>query len=363
MSKLKLNFKVFDPRQVSEYGMGEKHARRLVSFGFINKLCDASDVIVIADTMPDGRAILVSLTAVQEKLRCKSQIVVELTNRFDWLVYDSEKYYKMLKRLIEKPPPNLHWTQNNPFEEVYFKMRVGVSPKKMRLLRSMGGVNVRYDDNNNTAAIETPEMAERLALIKDLQETYKPKIGDVLDYLCMPHAKLPKKYGGPEALLKYKGFIEFPYQVSVMKFYENVANGVPQVIPSARLMKGVVQSNNHHYFDCWLAALEEGSLMLSNPDRFLKEKKKDIGFHGVDRSYNASWIELSDFYSTEFQPFVYYFDSFRELGDLINKPASQFDVKNVRVEGPKFYEKVRQQTLTTWETLFHEINFTHVRLK
>ncbi|KAI9310349.1 hypothetical protein BDR26DRAFT_814530, partial [Obelidium mucronatum] len=48
----------------------------------------------------------------------------------------------------------------------------------------------------------------------------------------MPFTRVVGHYGGPKTLKKYKAYIEFPYQVSTMKLYENLAEGVLMLIPS-----------------------------------------------------------------------------------------------------------------------------------
>ena len=49
-------------------------------------------------------------------------------------------------------------------------------------------------------------------------------------------------YGGPKTLSKYKAYIEFPYQVSTMKLYENIAHGVVSLIPSYSFFKDIVEN-------------------------------------------------------------------------------------------------------------------------
>ncbi|KAI9324993.1 hypothetical protein BDR26DRAFT_231140 [Obelidium mucronatum] len=229
-------------------GMSGTDARELLDSGYIAKLCNASDIIIIADTVPDGRAILLSLLEPSESLnRCKSNIVIEMTNRYDWMVPDRQVYHEMLRRIFKLNPKNLFWTANNPFEGPFMHANVGgeVFPK-VRLLRPLGAWNVDVENShmthgmplNQETNISTQNM---LAMVKNVEKVNRPIVGDLVDYYCMPVAKLPKKYGGPAGLLKYKGFIDFPYQVSVMKFYENIAFGVPQVLPTPRFLHALVK--------------------------------------------------------------------------------------------------------------------------
>ncbi len=52
---------------------------------------------------------------------------------------------------------------------------------------------------------------------------------------------LEHDYGGPATLAKYKAYIEFPYQVSTMKFYENIAHGVVILVPTARFQEALME--------------------------------------------------------------------------------------------------------------------------
>ncbi|KAJ3014453.1 UNVERIFIED_CONTAM: hypothetical protein HDU68_000277 [Siphonaria sp. JEL0065] len=436
LSKLHLNFNIVNPRNITRYGMSGLDARELIDSGYISKLCNASEVIIIADTVPDGRAILLSLLEPSKSKSCKSNIVIEMTNRFDWMIPDPEEYYDMLRKIFELKPKNLWWTANNPFEGPFMHSKVGSTPE-VKLLRSLGAWNVDVlvddarKDKEKSESLQTWRIEERynastknsLAIIANVEraKVNRPIVGDLLDYYCMPLVKLPKKYGGPANLLKYKGFIDFPYQISVMKFYENIAFGVPQVLPTPRFLQTLVKTNNHHYFTTWMEKLEQVDLFLTDPEKYnrmesarnikdranreaeIKHKKQELleaeeeqeadeiransprldrremsdeDFDGKrensqrrkDRlleistnQYKATWTELSDFYRKEFEPYVYLFDSLKELGELVNKPADEFDYKNVRVEGPKYYARVREESMAMWVQIFHEMGYTDVK--
>ncbi|KAJ3063689.1 hypothetical protein HDU98_000520 [Podochytrium sp. JEL0797] len=416
VSRLRLNFAVVNPRNITRYGMRQIDAQELIDSGFISSLCSQSDIIVVADTVPDARGILLSLLNPDPSLRCSSNIIIEMTNRFDWMIGDKLEYHAMLLHLFEHPPKNLFWTANNPFEGPFMHSKVGKTPT-VRLLRPLGVWDVESEPislggNSSTVA----DTHDSFVILGNPDLVNRPIVGDIIKYYCMPVKTLPKKYGGPKGLLQYKGFIEFPYQVSVMKFYENVAFGVPQLLPTPRLLRMIVKSNNHHLFSTWLDKLEQVQLFLSDPDTYrkteaLKESNqkpnpkiqppiakktiKQLKPVGLDTSpsrihrrhpfnnnnrgphvqnnpfgrppppmklddgpYDATWSELSDFYRKEFEPFVYYFDSFKELEELINKPYEDFDYKNVRVDGPKFYSKIREESMQTWVGMFTEMGFS-----
>ncbi|KAI8614587.1 hypothetical protein BC830DRAFT_369814 [Chytriomyces sp. MP71] len=141
LGRFRLNFNVVDPRKIAKYGMSRGDARHLVDNGWVQAFCGAVDVIIVADTVPDARGILLSLLEKDESKRCKSKIIIEMTNRFDWLVPDSHDYVNMLRKLIKHPPKNLWWTANNPFEAAFMANQVGMIPN-VTLLRSLGAWDV-----------------------------------------------------------------------------------------------------------------------------------------------------------------------------------------------------------------------------
>ncbi|KAI8610258.1 hypothetical protein BC830DRAFT_1146604 [Chytriomyces sp. MP71] len=386
LRRLHLNFRVVDPRRIVHYGMRDVDAAALISRGWVRSLCVEADVIVAADTAPDARAVLRSLLNADPAMRCGSKIVMELTNRYDWMVGDREVYHRMLRELLGHK--QVRWTANNPFEGEFMRARVGVD-FNVTLLRALGvwgadETGERYKTNETLTSVgqftevvhpsnqtRYPRVRwDTLARIKDLQKINRPKVGEVLDYHCLPIATLPKEYGGPAALLKFKAFLDFPYQVSVMKFYENVAHGVPQLLPTPRLLRALIKSKNHHYMSTWLDKLEEVQLFLDDPTAYAasyKDGKQNAVTAAVKMAvfdyghYVANWKELCDFYRKEFEPFAYYFDSLSELGSYANRPWDEFDTKKVRTEGPKFYAEVRKQSMNAWVDIFHGFGFMNVQ--
>ncbi|KAJ3384282.1 hypothetical protein HDU84_003049 [Entophlyctis sp. JEL0112] len=407
---MRLNFKVVNPRAVTYYGMAGADAQELIDSGYIAALCNASDVIIIADTVPDGRGIL--LAKRQRLPDCaNTSVIVEMTNRYDWNVPDREEYHKMLRALVAEPPKDLVWTQNNPFEAPFIFSQVGSVPN-VSLVRSMGvwavdkvvmgrreeifneqseeklDENGENDDNDdNEPAIQDSAKANATILTvytaylknfignSEKNKIRRPIVDDLIEYFCMPIEMLPKKYGGPIALLEYKAFVLFPYQVSIMKFYENIAHGVPQVIPTPGFLRLLGTTNNHHYFSTWLEKLEVVQKAMTDPVSFWKaveeekrkeeaqskNQRKNSGSKGSAKKgakppkrktqkewqqnqksvtsrktsappqpYEANWTEWCDFYRKEFEPFVYFFDSWLELAALINKPPEEFDFKNLK---------------------------------
>ncbi|KAJ3312526.1 hypothetical protein HDU76_002859 [Blyttiomyces sp. JEL0837] len=163
-------------------------------------LCDSADIIITGD-------LVMSYTH------------PAISQRWD-LTRDGGKGY-----------PNLYWVVNNPWEDEYLFGKVGVNISA-RLIRPVG-----YSFVSSKELSEYPGDPTKIAV----QYTDGLIEKNLIDY-NIPYEKIGSKYGGSEALKRYKFYIELKYQVSTMKMYENIANGVVIVAPSPRFFKEVVES-------------------------------------------------------------------------------------------------------------------------
>ncbi|KAI9346191.1 hypothetical protein BDR26DRAFT_856008 [Obelidium mucronatum] len=330
---LDLSMDNFDPGQIQPYGSPSSRAQELIKA-----------VIIICDTIPHGRALLESLLEVDPARQCQSKIVVEMTNRFDWEVKDKE----LLKR-SEKGGVlhgRLFFVANNPVEQLYLENAVGWKvPNGVRLLRPLG-LSKDYEYPAELPPAKDTDFIARAfycgSVYSILSNQYEIPINIV------PAAA---HYGGPGNLLAFKGFIDFPYQYSVMKFYENIAYGVPQFIPTPRLLEQVLK-NGLHCAD-WVSVPLLKRLIAHSSHRTDPSSDSDPKF--------PKWSHLMDFYNPLFRPFVYYFDSFQELADLNlqfkNSGRKEIDTKQVRVKGREFYIELRKEIVRGWADLFREMGF------
>ena len=114
-------------------------------------VCEQFEVVVIGDTIPHGRAVLESIAGagVEDRLRCNSKVVVEMTNRFDWAVEDEElpKYYEMFRELVRRSRKggDLHekvvFVGNNLAEGRWLEGKIGVPVVgEVKVLRPLGVV-------------------------------------------------------------------------------------------------------------------------------------------------------------------------------------------------------------------------------
>ncbi|KAJ3408655.1 hypothetical protein HDU80_005004 [Chytriomyces hyalinus] len=347
MKALNLDMSIFNPKQVTGYGMSGKHAAKLINMGHVSHICESYDVVVIGDTIPHGRALMQSLLEWSPAKQCRSVVVVEMTNRFDWDVKDKSAYYQMVRDLVRKGQTTLknrlYWVANNNVEQAYVEFMIGMKMPDVRVLRPVG-ISKDYPYPDDLPPQDEKSFASRTHDTTNIFAILKDEFDIPLTIFPFGH-----KYGGPKNLLAFKGFIDIPYQYSVMKFYENIAYGVPMFVPTPRLFEYMLQSGLH-YTHCIFPNLLKR--FPSGPDMKVKTVP---GF--------PPWSAYMDYYDPLFAPYVYYFDSFVELQNMRSFTRAELDWKNVAVEGPKFYNAYRDEILEGWASMFRDMGYRDVQVQ
>ncbi|KAJ3105481.1 hypothetical protein HK100_003893 [Physocladia obscura] len=339
---LGLALDLFNPSQVSPYGMSAARATLLIESSHVSFICNQYDIVIISDTVPHGRALLQSLVHPNKNLRCSAKLVVEMTNRFDWDVKDRIAYYSLIRTLILDPNywNRVYWVVNNNVEQAYVELYTGAKMRDVRLLRPVGmSKDYGYPDDLPPASMEN--FAARTHDTTQIFESLRDDYAIPLTIFPFGH-----KYGGPKNLLNFKGWIDVPYQYSVMKFYENIAYGVPQFVPTPRLFEFMLQ-NGMHYTHCIFI-----QVMKQFPIGQNRAVKVIPGF--------PEWSGYMDYYDPLFAPYVYYFDSIIELQQLRLDSRQQLDWKDIHKNGIEFYNRYRIQIFEGWAQLFRDMGFPAV---
>ncbi|KAJ3010432.1 UNVERIFIED_CONTAM: hypothetical protein HDU68_002134 [Siphonaria sp. JEL0065] len=244
MKRLNLPLDEFNPHQSTLYGTSNARAKYLIREGHASWICNAYDVVIIGDTVPHGRALLQSLLLdPSDPLRCNSILVVELTNRFDWEVgyRETREYYRMIRKVIQKSENGdlkgkVFWIANNKVEQPFLEYMVGTPVRQgVSLLRPLG-VSGDYEYPSHL-----PEPSKSNYFAKDHFNTKAYQIlKDIVPLTLIPNLQV---YGGAKNLKRFKGFIDVPYQYSVMKFHENLAEGVTQLVPTPQFLEKLIQAS------------------------------------------------------------------------------------------------------------------------
>lgn len=260
---------------------------------FVKSKCSEFDFIIISDVIPDSYIFLIN--------KCNKKIILEITNRFDWLM-TNKYYYKAFSKAIKKK--NVIVVENNPFE-VYHACDKNIFIQNYYLIRPIG-----YPPNNIVRK-EHKEFHDIVAFIGyRIQDTIAIT---ELNRLNISFKYFPYKYGGPLILSTYKATIMLPYQVSIMKMMENFRYGVAMIIPSERFLRELIKSNYTFV----------SSEVFNIPD-------------GV-RTY-------VEFYNDEFRDLFIYFDSYNDLPDIIKNT----DFKALKEKEKEFMRNYEKKAIKMW---------------
>lgn len=204
-----------------------------------------------------------------------------------------------------------HWLEFNDF------LREGIDNKKIILV-----ANNLYDKHYMEGFIGRP--VEFIPSICDYYNSYyNPSSDDFIYYykgnlneLNHPNIKHKDKIFKThkhEDLLKFKGIIHIPYQISYMSIFEQYTANVPLFVPSKDFLFELYKKGYN--------VLKE----VTWNGYFNKPSKSIIPFNGLydpndyqnlDSVYY--WLQFSDFYDEEWMPYITKFDSFEHLEELVN---------------------------------------------
>ncbi|KAJ3010726.1 UNVERIFIED_CONTAM: hypothetical protein HDU68_002007 [Siphonaria sp. JEL0065] len=231
------------------------------------------------------------------------------TNRFDFAVTkkDLTNYHNLLKRVSKlgdlpgRKFPKVIWTSNNPFDIEYVKVTLG-DGVEFKLIRSFG--------YSTLPAIKPypKEVTELPAVYNHYDES---RFIGWLKRNDIEVSVLKRNYGGPTSLSQFRAFIDFPYQASTMKMYENLLFGVVTLVPSKRL--------------------------------FVKELEGYI----IEGGRVPNWQNYVEYWYEDMRDFVYTFDSVEELQNMLERPI--LDTRNIREHGEGTWKLWNHKALSSWE--------------
>ena len=126
----------------------------------------------------------------------------------------------------------------------------------------------------------------------------------------------------------FRGIIHIPYEISTMSMFEHFSAGLPMFVPSKTF---------------WLANPSIQSMSLywgeKTPTRLAKLYD------------NASWIELSDIYTTFSSPNVHFFDSFEHLFNLLETFTY--------VDTTEYLKDYVQTIQSKWDTIIQDVKHSN----
>lgn len=144
-------------------------------------------------------------------------------------------------------------------------------------------------------------------------------------------------------LIKFKGIIHIPYQISYMSIFEQYTSNIPLFFPTKEFLMDIYKEKKY-------SVLKEVSwnnyFGLANKSFIdYKEKFDPNDYNNLDAVEH--WLQFSDFYDQNWMPYITYFSSFDEL----NKLVETVDVHKISNQMKEFNMKRKSKIYEMWNQL------------
>jgi hypothetical protein len=148
-------------------------------------------------------------------------------------------------------------------------------------------------------------------------------------------------------LTKYKGIIMIPYNCSVMSIFEYYTSNIPLFCPSINFMKELYTKFGHSVLSqlSWnqVYSMKSGSIIDCNRENDPNDYKNiEVMF---------KWVEHCDFYSSDWMPYITYFDSFEDL----NLKLSSVNLNEISKKMESFNISRKEKIYRMWEEKINSI--------
>lgn len=311
------NVEYFDCTSWYEFKDSREKYMTIIDNGKLDQICSEYDAIFVSDLLADGWAFIVG-----EKPKCKNVFFV-VTNRFDVGVQEHERkqwYDDVNRALNRKDDYRIRLVVNNLFELPFMENR-GVSiPSKetIPIIRPFGSTTIPAKKEK---VKEEPCLL--IARVEQDRVLMHQLVKDNTGYDCKV---LDGHYGGPKTLNRYNSIVvHLPYQVSIMKMWENLNYGILMAIPSPSFFTKICDEN-----DC--------------------KQKADV-FETKNVFDEKTWQNFVDFYLPGWEECFLQFDNWGQLQEIIEKRSFEKDINICR---DKMLD-MRDSNLQQWKTVLKSI--------
>ncbi|KAJ3075142.1 hypothetical protein HDU98_009096 [Podochytrium sp. JEL0797] len=197
--------------------------------------------------------------------------------------------------------PRIVWVANNPFDIKYAEVALGDGVAQFTLIRSFGYSTLPPAKPFSSEATELPVVYNHYDESRFIGWLKRNDVNVSI---------LKRNYGGPTSLAQFRVFIDFPYQASTMKMYENILFGVVTLVPSKRL--------------------------------FVEE----LGGYIIEGGRVPGWEDYVEYWYEDLKDYVYVFDSIEQLQEILAKPV--IDARNIRESGERMWKEQNGKSVESW---------------
>jgi len=151
-------------------------------------------------------------------------------------------------------------------------------------------------------------------------------------------------------LVKYKGIIGIPYNISTMSIFEFYSQNMPMFFPTVDLMIRMKKD-----FTSYVLAETSWNQTWNIPSgSVIRPGENDPNdFANLDKF--KKWLPLADFYDTEWMPHIQYFDDWNALRDRLNS-ISDDELREISSRMQSFNPIRKDRIKEKWQIILQRIN-------
>ena len=144
-------------------------------------------------------------------------------------------------------------------------------------------------------------------------------------------------------LIKYKGIIHIPYQISYMSIFEQYTSNIPLFFPTKKFLLDIYKKGKYNVLKevSWNNYCDMPNMsFVKNNGLFDPNDYKNMD--SVEH-----WLNYSDFYDEEWMPYITYFESFEHL----NKLVEDVDTDEISKKMSEFNKNRKENIYEKWKNL------------
>jgi hypothetical protein len=210
---------------------------------------------------------------------------------------------------------------NNLFDKLYLKNGTGIDSVHIPSLCLYTSVDYNMINKNKMQFLLYSSLKNEF---KSLIKLDNPNILDI-------NSIKPYNYID---LIKAKGIIHIPYEMSTMSIFEQYSMNIPLIFPSKELLIKLHKFKMINFYGSYVELFQTKIVP--------KNLEKLLGNGWLEKN-----IKCSDFYDKENMPFITYFDSFQDLPVILNST----DFNEISKKMSEFNMKRRLRVFQSWSRI------------
>ena len=256
-------------------------------------------------------------------------IIINNPIRYEWPFSFRKKDWEYFNVFLKEGVDNnkIILVANNLHDKKYMEDFIGREVEHIPSICDY--YNARYESNNNDFIYYS---RNKISEITNSKIKYK-------DDLFKSHKH--------EDLIKFKGIIHIPYQISYMSIFEQYTSNIPLFIPTKEFLMKIYKENKYSV----LKEVSWNNYCGERSESFVDYKGKyDPNDYNNFEAVN-DWLQYADFYDQEWMPYITYFSSFEELNKIVDEVDTDIISNNMKV----FNEKRKVLIYDKWNNLINKI--------